>query len=143
MLKLVLDTNILVSASILRGNEFELLRQARIGKVQVFLTHQILNEYLDVIARKKFGFSISQRKEAFKQLLSTVRLVMSDQRVDIIKADPADNRILECALCAKADLIVSGDSHLLSLREFKGMKIVSSREALRFIRLRRKSWSAA
>jgi len=131
MLKLVLDTNILVSASIHRGNEFELLKQARIGKVPIFLSHQILNEYLDVIARRKFDFSISQRKEAFKQLLSTVRLVMPDQRVDIVETDPADNRILECALCAKADLIVSGDSHLLSLKEFKGMKIVSSREALR------------
>ncbi|MEK6960348.1 MAG: putative toxin-antitoxin system toxin component, PIN family [Nanoarchaeota archaeon] len=133
MFKIVLDTNILVSASIHRGNEFELLRQARLGKVQVFLSHQILNEYLDVIARKKFGFSISQRKEAFKQILSTVRLVMPDQRVRIVEADPADNRILECALCAKADLIVSGDSHLLTLKEFRGMKIVSSREALRMM----------
>jgi len=135
MIKIVLDTNILVSASIHRGNEFELLRQARLGNAQVFLSQPIMNEYLDVIARKKFGFSIHQRKEAFKQMLCSVRLVVPDKAVEVIKADPADDRVLECALCAKAGLIVSGDSHLLDLKEFRGIKVVSSREALRIMRV--------
>ena len=133
MLKVTPDTNILVSAVISKGNEFELLRLAHIGRIKVILSLQILKEFKDVISRKKFGFSDEKINRILKSIVNISAIVMPSNRIDLIKEDPADNKILECAETGKADYIVSGDGHLLKLKKYKGIEIVKTSNILKKI----------
>lgn len=130
MLKIVADTNILISAAITEGSEFELLNLAKLKKIELVLSPQILKEFKEVISRPKFGFSQEQISNAFKQIISVSTIVMPSVEVNIIKDDAEDNKILECAETGKVDYIVSGDEHLLSLKKYKNIRIVRTRAIL-------------
>ena len=133
MLKVTLDTNILVSATIAKGNEFEILRQAKLGKIELILSLQILKEFKGVISRPKFGFSEEQASNALKQMISISTIVAPTSKLNVIKKDLADNRILECAEAGNVDYIVSGDHHLLNLKRYKSIKIVRAPEIIKMI----------
>ncbi|MBS3102053.1 putative toxin-antitoxin system toxin component, PIN family [Candidatus Woesearchaeota archaeon] len=133
MLKITADTNILISAAMTKGNEFELLRLAKLGKIELILSPQILKEFREVISRPKFGFSQEQIINVFKQIVNISTIVMPSVEVNIIKDDPEDNKVLECAETGKVDYIVSGDVHLLNLKQYKGVKIVQSKSILDII----------
>ena len=130
MFNLTLDTNILISAFISKGNEYRILRLAKLGKIKLSLSLEILEEFKEVIGRLKFGFSQEQINKATKQLLSISEILITSTKIDIVKEDPDDNKILECALDGKSDFIISGDNHLLNLKEYKNIKIINSREFL-------------
>ena len=133
MLKITVDTNTLISATITNGNEFELLRLARLGRIKLILSPQILKEFKEVISRPKFGFSQEQINNALKQIINVSSIVMPSIKVNIIKDDPEDNKILECAVSGKVDYIVSGDSHLLKLGEYESIKIVRTTDILKLV----------
>ena len=133
MLKVTADTNTLVSAVISKGNEFELLCLAHKGKVELVLSPQILKEFKGIISRQKFGFSEEQVSNVFKQIISISTIVIPSIKLDIIKEDPPDNRILECAETGKVDYIVSGNKHLLNLKKYKNIQIVRTSEILEIV----------
>ena len=130
MLRAVADTNILVSATIAKGNQYELLKRAKLGRFQLVLSPQIIAELKGVISRAKFGFSNEQVEAVVKQIISISEIAITKTMVNVIKNDPPDNRIIEAAVDGKADYIVSGDKDLLRLKKFKGTKIVTSRKFL-------------
>ena len=79
----------------------------------------------------KFSFT-EEEKTRFKALISAMAVFVTPRtRLDIVKEDPSDNRILECALVAKADFIISGDEHLLALGKLEGTMIVSAGQFMR------------
>ncbi len=127
MLKVTADTNILISATITKGNEFELLKLAKLRKIELILSPHILKEFIEVISRSKFGFSQDQIVNSFKQIISISTIVMPSSKINAIKDDPDDNRILECAEAGKADYIISGDDHLLNLKKYKDIEIVQTK----------------
>jgi putative PIN family toxin of toxin-antitoxin system len=132
--KVVLDTNILVSALGWQGNPHKLLQKVIDGKVILFISNEQFEELAKVLDYPKFNFS-EEEKARFKALTSGVAvLVRPTRKLDIIKKDPSDNLILECALVSNADFIVSGDKHLLVLATFKGAKIVSAAHFMREFR---------
>ena len=133
MLKVVLDTNTLVSATITQGKEFQLLRLGHEGKIKIFISPEILGEFAGVISREKFGFSKQQQEQAIKQVMTLAILIEPLTRINAIKEDPADNKILECAEAGKVDYIVSGDKHLLKLKEHLGIKITTSSDIFKKI----------
>jgi len=121
VLKVVLDTNIYVSALAFPGGRAdEAIRLAFEARYQLFLSPAILAELVNVLERK-FKWNRSQSVEACQMLSEIAQVVRPKTRVSILKDEP-DNRILECALAAHADRIVSGDHHLLNLGEFRGIK---------------------
>lgn len=130
MLKVVADTNTLISAFIAEGNEYNLLKQAKLGRIKLITTLQILKEFKGVISRPKFGFSKEQREAVTKQVISLSEVIAPTEKIKVIKEDAADNKVLEAAVSGKADCIVSGDKHLLQLKEFGGIKIVRTHEIL-------------
>ena len=121
---MVFDTNVLVSALTLpRGRGDEALRRIVAGEDSLALSGAILDELLSVLARK-FG---RDREE-----LARVAVFLSEAGVFVepseplaVLADEPDNRILECALAAGAQLIVTGDRAMLTQREFRSIRIVS------------------
>ncbi len=134
MLKVVPDTNVLVSAFIAEGNEYKVLKLARLGKIQLILSPEILEEFNDVISRERFGFSKEQISDFNTQILTTTsNFVQIKEKLDVVKDDPDDNKIVETAVSGKVDYIISGDNHLLKLKKFRKIKIVSAGEFLKSV----------
>lgn len=124
-MKLVLDTNVLVSALFWEGHERTLLQACFQGYHRTVTSPFILNE-LDRVLQEKFDIPETLARNYINQLLATAKTVDPKPHLATIEDDPSDNRILECALAAKADVIVTGDSHLLDLDSFHGIEICSA-----------------
>ena len=128
-MKVVFDTNILVSALVFPGGRAEaaLLRIIE-ARDRLLLSKPILDELLGVLARK-FSRDAEELARAAVLLSELALTVRPRQRLRVVKDDP-DNRVLECALAGGADAIVTGDSGLLDLGEFRGVRVISLREYL-------------
>jgi len=134
MLKIVPDTNVLVSAFITEGNESKLFGLAREGKIKLIISSEILDEFNDVIKRDKFGLTQEEIVDFNTQLIINVDIVHPKIKLKVVKDDPSDNKILECAVEGKADYLVSGDKHLLRIKKFRGIRIVNAKEFLEKIK---------
>jgi putative PIN family toxin of toxin-antitoxin system len=128
--KVVLDTNVLISAIMFGGKSRDVLAMGISGKIRIALSQDILKELAEVLVGKKFRVPIVVVQQTIHEISEMAELVIVTDKVNVIKSDPDDNRILECAVSAKADYIVSGDSELLTLRDFKKIKILSPSDFL-------------
>ena len=125
MLRATADTNILVSGlNFRRGKPFELLELARTGKISLTVSEAILDEMEDVL-RRKFGWDDERVAVGRKGITDMARTVKPTVQLDVIKDDPADDRILECAVSAGSDYLVTGDRHLLTWGQYDAIRIVS------------------
>jgi len=134
MLRVTAYTNILISAVIYEGNEYRLVKLAKLGKIKLVLSLEILKEFRDVISRPKFGFSMEQTDNVIEQIINLCEIVFPKIKFFAIKEDPDDNIILECAFAGKADYIVSGDKHLLELKKFKNIPIIKTSQFLELLK---------
>jgi len=124
MIRVTLDTNVYISA-ILFGGKAEVIRSfSKQGKIEVFVSEVILAE-IGKVLRRKFYWQSWQIAQVLDDIRDFSTLVTPYETISCIKEDDADNRILECAVEGKAKYVVSGDKHLLSLREYRGIKIVT------------------
>ncbi|NOY70456.1 MAG: putative toxin-antitoxin system toxin component, PIN family [Deltaproteobacteria bacterium] len=123
--KVVLDTNVLISGILFGGNPRQILELVIQGKIDAYISPAILTEFREVLIRPKFGLSQEKCFSIAKEIEDIFCIVFPHITVDLIKDDPDDNIILECALAADVQFIVTGDSHLLSLRLFEKIKIIS------------------
>jgi len=135
-LRAVLDTSVLVAAFLhpagvngrvlaLAGERYELcLSTAILAEVQKVLSHPRLRRY---------GYSEEEVEEFLRALREAAFLVRRWPRIQVIQEDPADDRVLACALAAKADYIVSKDEHLQKLREYQGIRILPTEDFLTLI----------
>ncbi|PYV41688.1 MAG: putative toxin-antitoxin system toxin component, PIN family [Acidobacteria bacterium] len=129
-MKVVFDTNVFISAVIVPGGQAEralLLAWAR--HFILFTSVPILTETAQKL-RSKFGQTDKDIRQALKFISRTAEILKPTVRLRVLKDIP-DNRILECAFQARADLIVTGDRHLLKLREFEGISIIRLTDFLR------------
>jgi len=128
-LKVVFDTNILVSALVFPGGRGEAALQRIVEeKDQLLLSKPILDELLGILGRK-FARDAEALSHAAVFLTELSLPVKPRQRLRVEKDDP-DNRILECAVAGDAAIIVTGDKALLALREYKGVRVITLREYL-------------
>ena len=118
----VADTNVLVSALQFGGKPKQLLDLAIDGQVDLAVSEAIIAETLRVL-RDKFDRAPEWVAETDRQLRVITRLVQPTESIHEIEVDPTDDRILECAVDAEAEVIVSGDTHLLSLGTFRGIQV--------------------
>lgn len=126
-MKVVFDTNILVSALVFPGGQGEAaLRRIVEERDQLILSKPILNELLGILGRK-FSRDAEELAHVAVFLSDLAQYVKPRRRLQVVKDEP-DNRILECALTGRAIAIVTGDRALLALREFDGVRIISLRE---------------
>lgn len=137
MLKLVLDTNTIISAFFWEGNEAELLRKIEQGKATLYLSEEILTEIEEVIKRQKFNAVMEKAGVTPNQVMQKITslshvVIASNMNVNLCR-DKKDNKFLECAEKAKAVYIVSGDEDLLSLREYNGISIVRAGKILQLL----------
>jgi putative PIN family toxin of toxin-antitoxin system len=123
MVRVVVDTNVLVSALINRGKP-RILVLKLLEKHTVILSRQMLAELADVLTRDKFIVKTSQADRFLANLVRKSKIVTPGSRFTVISEDPDDDVVLNTAYAGKADYIVTGDRHMLSLKEFKTIKIV-------------------
>ena len=129
-MKVVLDTNIIVSALNFPGNERRVLDLARRGRYDLYLSPFILQEVSGVLVWK-FRWEELRAMQAISMLRSLATVLEPQRRPSVIERNEADNRILECAVGASADYLVTGDRrHILPLEEHEGTKIVASVQLL-------------
>ena len=126
----VLDTNIIISAILFGGKPKAVIDLIISGTVFCSLSLPIIEELISVLQRPKFGFSASACLQVVEQLHGICRIVSPQVHLDVITEDPDDNRILECAVAANADFIITGDPHLLKIQSFKGIRIMRPAEFL-------------
>jgi len=138
MLKLVLDANTIISAFLWEGNEAELFRKIENNKAELYSSFEIIKEIEGVLRRPKFNELIAKSgltiNEIIQKIISLSHMVFGKKlKIDVCR-DQDDNKILECAKLAGADIIVSGDKDLLVLKEFEGIKILKTKETLRILK---------
>jgi putative PIN family toxin of toxin-antitoxin system len=132
--RIVLDTNVLISAILFGGPPREALKLVISGTVDCSLSLAILDELRDVLQRPKFKFSPEQSFNVLEELHAACDIINPMVKINVITEDPDDNKILECAVAAKSTFIVSGDRHLLDLVEFRGIKILTPTAYLKMVK---------
>jgi len=132
--RVVLDTNVVASGFLWGGVPRQLLQAAREKRLHLFTSTTLLLELTDILGRAKFArklavaqLSIDRLVERYTLLAAVVHPVAIPPT---ILDDPDDDQVLACALAAKAEIIVSGDRHLLDLEEHQGVRIVTVAEAV-------------
>ncbi|MBI5681881.1 MAG: putative toxin-antitoxin system toxin component, PIN family [Deltaproteobacteria bacterium] len=128
--KVVIDTNVIISAFGWYGKPGEIIKLATTGKIKNFISLEMLAELRKVVAYPKLNFSETLQAEIIETVFSVSSIVSINESVNIIVDDPPDNRVLECALSANVDFIISGDKHLLNLKAFQGIEILSPEDFL-------------
>ena len=129
MKRVVLDTNIIVSSALGGALEFILDKWAD-DAFTVIVTSEILAEYFEVINRPKFRLKQATIDRITRYSYQFAEFVVPEERIQFIEADPKDDKFLEAAVAGNAETIVSGDNHLLELKEFRAIPILSARAFL-------------
>lgn len=123
--RVVLDTNVLVSAALSDGPPYELLTLAEDGQLEVVTSPAILTELRDVLRRDRLPFEGSEVDAFVGKVIDVCTVVEPDLELEVVPEDPDDDAIVECAVAADAGCIVSGDSHLLDLGSHDGIPVHS------------------
>lgn len=128
MSRVVIDTNVFVS-SFFGGLPREIINLWKGGKLTLCLSQEIIDEYLEVLNR--LGLNDRKEIEQLTRLFAegwNVLYTAKTPRLQVIEADPDDDKFLECAVALQSKLIISGDRHLKDLKKYIDIEILSPRE---------------
>lgn len=128
-IRIVIDTNIYISAIFWNGRPRELIDLGRDGKILIFTSVDIEIEIADKL-RTKFKLTEEDVNRILLDFSAFTLPLRPGRKVSAVQDDPDDNKFIECAIESRADYIVSGDAHLLNLKEFEGIKILRASEFL-------------
>ncbi len=138
-MRITLDTNVLVSAFIAKhGHSADLLELSlTVESLELVLSDGILEEFENVLmrdgVRRRFAYTRQDIKKTVATLRNLSKLVSPKSKFHVVRDDPKDNVILNCAHDGDADYIVSGDSHLLELGRFRDIKIANPKQMMDII----------
>lgn len=127
------DTNILISGVGWRGRPYQCLELARAGDVEGVTCRELLEELSEKLITK-LRFSPVQATDTIADLLRFMRLVTITNSLEVVAADPDDNKVVECAVVGRSTHIVTGDRrHLLPLGSYQGIDMVTAAEFLALV----------
>ena len=129
-MKIVLDANIFISSFFWGGNPRILMNRIIDGKDSLFVSNEILQEVFSVVSRPKFNVPHHQVVHFINSIQEISLQVIPTGTVQGVCRDSDDDKILECAVLGNVDFIISGDNDLLSLKEFRGIPIVTASDYL-------------
>ncbi len=128
-MKIVIDTNVFVSAVFFGGKPLDVIRTVISKENEAYVSPEIWDEYADVIERLGRKYPKNKRTDLLQQMLKIFKIVSPSHSVDICR-DKDDNKFISCALESKCMFIVSGDDDLLSLKQVEDVRIVTAAEFL-------------
>ena len=125
--RVVIDTNAVVSGLLFGGKPGEVVRLWHTDRLSAFVSAAIIDEYVPVLTYPKFKLTEEEIQYLlYEEILPYFEVVVVPQlKRTIVGADPQDDKFILCAEAAKADSIISGDNHLLNLKNYRDIKIVS------------------
>lgn len=129
-MRVVYDTNILISGLLWKGLPYKCLLLAKAGAVELFLCEEIISEFSSKL-RIKFNFTDLEVIMAINEIRSFSKNIKIEGDLKVIKEDKDDDKFIECAYTSNAKCIVSGDRHLLNLKSHKGIEILKARDFLK------------
>lgn len=132
-MRVVLDTNVLISGTFWIGDSFRILNLVDSRKIVLILSKEILEEYDRVVHSDEIMEKSAYREErvsVMRKLFMISEMVTPTTRVQIIKDDPDDNKFLDAAIEGRAKYVVSQDRHLLNLKDFRSIVILEPKEFL-------------
>ena len=128
MTSVVIDTNVIVSALLFGGKPGELIRFFKTGQIQPIISKEITEEYLRVLAYPKFDLSEKEISFLFNHEIlpyfKAVKIKPGHWKTTI-EDDPSDDMFIRCAVFGKCNIIISGDRHLLDLKTYDQIRILS------------------
>ena len=137
MLKLVADTNTVVSALLWHGAPHRLFQAIETEELSFYASRAFIDELADVLARRKLAAAVRASGKTVSALVAEYQRLVELVRPRALRRhvgrDPDDEAVIACALAARADLIVSGDQDLLILKSYRRIRIVSATEVLAII----------
>ena len=98
--------------------------------VEIFSSVAALQEFQNVLKRD-FDYNADAVEQITEILFTFIKLIEPNEKLEVVKDDPDDNKILECAIASSSDYIISYDKHLTSIDTFRGIKIIRPNDALR------------
>lgn len=132
MVRILLDTNIIVSGLLYPGKPRKLIDMAVDGRIELVSSIEMINELKEVLARKKFGFSIDEQKQMIDFIIRSSHIIIVHSKFKIVK-DADDDIVVNTAYDGNASYIVSGDKAVLELKQFGRIKIVKASKMLELI----------
>ncbi len=134
-MKITLDTNILISATFWDGASAKIIDRIENKKIDLILSKEIIEEYSEVLNYKEIQNKIQNKnleiKKSIGKVIALSEIVIPQKKFNIVKNDPDDNKIIECAVEGNVNYIITNDKHLLKLKEFRGIKIIKPEELLK------------
>jgi putative PIN family toxin of toxin-antitoxin system len=125
----VFDTNILISGTVWKGTPYHCLELARTGIIQSLTCQEILDEFKKILLIK-LNRSENWINETIIDLLEFMDVIRIPRALKVITDDPTDDVIIECAVVGRANFIVTGDQHLLSIGNYQGISIIKAKALL-------------
>lgn len=117
--KVVLDTNILISANVFGGKPREVLEAAIKGQIQLVLTEDIIREMKGILKGKKSRYPTEITDLIIQELEALAEIVKHKERITVIEKNPEDGGVLDCTHESQADFVISEDTYLLKIQEFR------------------------
>jgi hypothetical protein len=129
VIRVVIDTNVVISALLFGGIPGKLLKLWKNEYIKPLISKEIIDEYLKVLAYPKFKLSGEEINYLlYQEILPFFEIITAKHILPIIKEDPDDDKFIRCAQAGKAEIIISGDKHLLALKSYRKIKILSPSE---------------
>ncbi len=133
MIRVVVDTNVFVS-SFFGGNPRRIIDLWRTGRILLCLSRPVVDEYVDVLHR--LGLQNQRQIEELLHLFAQAPNILYSAAtpvISVVDADPSDNKFIECAVALRCKYIVSGDKHLLAVKKYMAIHIISPKDFLDII----------
>ena len=132
--RLVIDTNVVVSALLFGGVPGKLVPLWKSGRIRALASKEMIGEYLRVLAYPKFKLSEEEINFlVYHEILPYFEVVRVRRGRVIIRDDPSDDKFIRCAKSGKASIIISGDQHLFRLKSYGKIKILTPSQFLKEI----------
>ena len=130
-MRVILDTNVFVSGVFFGGQPGKILTAWRDGKIRLFLSPEILEEYVEVLHRLEKSYPPVKAKPVIDLILAGTEIITAPPLEKPVSSDSDDDKFIACALASKTKVIVSGDNHLLAADGFQGLEIVKPSQFVR------------
>lgn len=131
-MRITVDTNVLISATFWDGDSSKIIGKVEADEIKLILSQEILQEYAEVLQSKEIQDKIGDKglmlKQTVQKIASIATIVYPINKIDVVKADPDDNKVIECAVQGKVDYIITRDKHLLNLKTYDGIRIITPKE---------------
>ncbi len=133
-MKVTVDTNILLSGTFWMGTSYRILELIKNKEIILVLSDEIIKEFNKILNYEKIKEKIEDKNLevliTLKEIISVSEMVIPKRKIEVIKEDSSDNKILECAVEGKVNYLITNDNHLLKIKSFEGIKIIKPEDFL-------------